>query len=1519
MEVWRRGEVILDLYEVLDVVRTGGMGLVHRVHHQGWGIDLAVKTPRKALVNTPAAIRNFETEAAVWVGLGLHPHIASCAYVRTIDGVPRVFAEWADGGSLAEAIRGRSLYGDNALGSVLDVAIQCAWGLQHAHEQNVVHQDVKPANVMLTRDGTVKITDFGMARARFAAGERATDTTGPLVSHGGLTPAYCSPEQAAQPAELTSAARPAELTGATDVWSWAVTVFEMFLGRPAGQDGTAAGDLFAAFVRSGAHDADLSMPDVVADLLSRCFTTDPEARPSRLGPLADDLVTLYEQRIGPYPRRTPSAATLLADGLSNHALSMLDLNLVDGAEELWTRALRADPHHPHSRYNRGLHRWRTGQITDTELVTELAAVRFSNTGDWVDEYLLGLVHRERGAVDEAVTLLRDAAGRASGDPDVTTALASVEHAPAVRPGQLLTGHEDWIQTIALTPDGRIAASGDFTGMLRVWDVHSGRCTTTLKLDGYRITSLALRADGQVVVVAGGDFRGALVVDLATGRHLQLRDDDGSGGGGGGGGGGRMVALTPDGGHAVTLGHDGETIMWDLTTGAAVHVGHVGHVGHVEKAAVLGAQGALLVRIDYDRGRATIHDARTGDLLHSLTGFHTRVVLADNGSIAVADHGSAAVRLFDLTTGADGPVLHVGFGQIAVNADGTMAFIDGASTGQARLWELPTGRCRLTLDGVRNVKAIVLSADGRVVVTAEGKALRVRRLPPAGPRAPWSYVRPHQAAEIATNAERAAAALATATRLAGTGRVPEAAEAVRAARALPGHQRDAALVQQWRRLGSLGRRTTLVDTWPAGLIAAERAGSWAVEFNGRSTTVIARNGNDAEAWVFDIETGQSLHTLSLHTGHIGDIALSADGGLVVSGGEDGRVIAWKPRQGQVVQLFTSAPDQVYCVAVSEDGRVALSGTAGGTVAAWDIAAGRAIGRWQAHDGPVLAVAVSPDRRWGLSRGEDECVKVWDLRKASLQHTLRAHDGWIGTCRFSPDSQYVITGGADATAQIWRIGSGKSLTVLRGHTDAVVDAMLSPDGRLALSCSADGTVRLWDVGTTRCVHVLSGHTGAVLALAVTPDFSLAASGGDDRTVQLWDLPTGTRLWTLSGHVAAVSEVALATDGTRVLSGSRSGHLRTWALDWEYDFTAANPPANPAPEAKRAPNPAPADKAAHGELRDEVAVSLPTRADHGPGLVEAFARFDERHQRAVNRTLALADELGHIAAHTETGHWLYIHDEAKRREPGPAPQMPSASEGLALLLRPQAELSRSEAFWAEFFGAQLQNDLVLLAESAPLLHQVGDLAAAEQTWRLIVDVSSHLRGAAHPHTQTAMLGLSEVLADLRRQAEALVLTRAVADERTRAYGPDHPGTLQATARLASTLVAAGELDEAERIYTDLIPLLIKRYGSDDGRTLSAWTELAVLQCRKGRPRKAEKILRTVWGKRRIRLGEDHPDTLDVRVKLTAVLFDRNRRREAESHLRDLTSHLEQDHTPGLAAQIRDCADHPNRGGGHDPPRVE
>ncbi|MFF8265511.1 serine/threonine-protein kinase [Streptomyces virginiae] len=238
---WQVGDVIDGQYEVRALHEQGGMGLVYRVMHQEWGIRLAVKSPRPELLTEDGFLDRFVAEAETWVSLGLHPHACGCHYVRTLDGIPRIFSEYVGGGSVADWIRDGRLYEGGEAGAqarIVDFAIQLAWGLDHAHSRGLVHQDVKPGNVLIDLDGTVKGTDFGLARAGAATGAR-TDVDRPggtiLVTHGGLTLPYASPEQAA-----------GERVGRrTDIYSFAVSVLEMFTGEVTWLAGPAAYEALA--------------------------------------------------------------------------------------------------------------------------------------------------------------------------------------------------------------------------------------------------------------------------------------------------------------------------------------------------------------------------------------------------------------------------------------------------------------------------------------------------------------------------------------------------------------------------------------------------------------------------------------------------------------------------------------------------------------------------------------------------------------------------------------------------------------------------------------------------------------------------------------------------------------------------------------------------------------------------------------------------------------------------------------------------------------------------------------------------------------------------------------------------------------------------------------------------------------------------------------------------------------------------------------------------------------------------
>jgi serine/threonine protein kinase len=166
--IFTPGAVLFDTYRIDDVIKSGGMGIIYRARHLLWDVDLAIKRPRPELFEGESQKAMFAQECEAWIGLGLHLNICSCYYVREIDGVPSVFAEWMEAGSLRDWMASGRLYegGDQlAAERILDIAIQTCRGLHYAHERGLVHQDVKPENLLLKDDGTAKVSDYGVSRA----------------------------------------------------------------------------------------------------------------------------------------------------------------------------------------------------------------------------------------------------------------------------------------------------------------------------------------------------------------------------------------------------------------------------------------------------------------------------------------------------------------------------------------------------------------------------------------------------------------------------------------------------------------------------------------------------------------------------------------------------------------------------------------------------------------------------------------------------------------------------------------------------------------------------------------------------------------------------------------------------------------------------------------------------------------------------------------------------------------------------------------------------------------------------------------------------------------------------------------------------------------------------------------------------------------------------------------------------------------------------------------------------------
>ena len=190
LKTYKEGDVLLDHYKV-EKVLSGAMGYVYITYRKDRDVRIAIKAPNEKRLRNRKLFASVVKESETWIDLGMHPNIAHCYFVREIEGVPYIFIEYVDGNTLTEWIReGRCA----DLRVALDLAIQFCCGMAYAHSKGLIHRDIKPDNILLAEDGTLKVTDFGFAR------KVIIDDSGELIQKegidlGGMTPQYASPEQ----------------------------------------------------------------------------------------------------------------------------------------------------------------------------------------------------------------------------------------------------------------------------------------------------------------------------------------------------------------------------------------------------------------------------------------------------------------------------------------------------------------------------------------------------------------------------------------------------------------------------------------------------------------------------------------------------------------------------------------------------------------------------------------------------------------------------------------------------------------------------------------------------------------------------------------------------------------------------------------------------------------------------------------------------------------------------------------------------------------------------------------------------------------------------------------------------------------------------------------------------------------------------------------------------------------------------------------------------------------------------
>jgi serine/threonine protein kinase/Tol biopolymer transport system component len=258
------------------------MGEVYRARDPLLNRDVAIKVLSELAFSEPGSLRRFEQEARAAAALN-HPNILAVFQMGTYEGVPYLVSELLEGQTLQDSLRIGSL----SLRKAIDYGVQIANGLAAAHEKGIVHRDLKPGNLFGTKDGRVKILDFGLAKLRQP--EEATTSVAPTITMHGVvwgTPGYMPPEQV----------RGQATDHRSDIFALGAILYEMVIGRRAFEKATTADTMSAVLNEEPLPISQLApnAPVALQMIVNRCLEKKPEHRFQSASDLAFALRALSD-------------------------------------------------------------------------------------------------------------------------------------------------------------------------------------------------------------------------------------------------------------------------------------------------------------------------------------------------------------------------------------------------------------------------------------------------------------------------------------------------------------------------------------------------------------------------------------------------------------------------------------------------------------------------------------------------------------------------------------------------------------------------------------------------------------------------------------------------------------------------------------------------------------------------------------------------------------------------------------------------------------------------------------------------------------------------------------------------------------------------------------------------------------------------------------------------------------------------------------------------------------------------